>query len=90
MAAWGVLKPATKVRVLVSDAPFWRRVGLTEADLFVESNAAGCLLGEQFFGIKENTFLLLESSLSLQCYAPPLPECLSYGTKVIKISSAIK
>lgn len=64
MADWGVLKPATRL-VSLSDAPFWRRVVLTEADLFVESNAGGGLLGEQFFGIKENTFLLLESSLCL-------------------------
>jgi len=36
-----------------------------EANFFVESNTSGALFGEHFFGIKELTFLLLESSLSL-------------------------
>jgi hypothetical protein len=71
----------------LSDAPFWtqklpgERV-LTKADLFVESNTGRSLLGDEFFGIKENTFLFLESSLSLQRMGLTFcvvysPECLS-------------
>ena len=36
-----------------------------EANFFVESNTGGGLFSEHFFGIKENTVLLLESFLSL-------------------------
>jgi hypothetical protein len=60
MAAWGVLKPEVKLVILRT-----RQRALTETDLFVESNTAGRLFGQEFFGVKENAFLLLESSLSL-------------------------
>jgi hypothetical protein len=43
-----------------------RKTKLTKANFFVESNTRGGFFSEHFFGIKENTGLLLESSLSLQ------------------------
>jgi hypothetical protein len=39
---------------------------LTETDLLVVSDTGSGLLGQKFFGVKENATLLLESSLSLQ------------------------
>lgn len=38
---------------------------LTETNLFEESNTGGRFLCLKFFGVKEHTFLLLESLLSL-------------------------
>ena len=60
MADWGVLKP-----IPYSLTHCTRQTALTETDLFVESNTVGRLFGQEFFGVKENSFLLLESSLSL-------------------------
>jgi len=60
MADWGVLKPKP-----YSLTHRTRQTALTETDLFVESNTVGRLFGQEFFGVKENAFLLLESSLSL-------------------------
>ena len=60
MAAWGVLKPKIP-SLTVRD-----KVALTKTDLFVESNTVGRLFSQEFFGVKENAILLLESSLSLQ------------------------
>jgi hypothetical protein len=38
---------------------------LTETNLLVVSDTSCGLLGQEFFGVKEHTGLLLESSLSL-------------------------
>jgi len=39
---------------------------LTEANFFVESNATGLFLGQNFFGGKEDALLLLEGFLGLK------------------------
>ena len=54
IASAGVLKPK-----------LLRHPSLTETDLLEESHAASGLLSQEFFGVKEDTGLLLESSLSL-------------------------
>jgi hypothetical protein len=46
---------------------------LTETNLFEESNTGGRFLYLKFFGVKEHTFLLLESLLSLYKRAELLP-----------------
>ena len=68
MASWGVLKPEAQSELPSFGASTKRdNAGrtLTESNLFVESNTAGRLFGQEFFRVKENAFLLLESSLSL-------------------------
>ena len=65
--------------MLENNAPFLA-VGvvlLTKTNLFVESNTRGRFLGQEFFGIKENTFLFLESSFSLHTVEVSYAECCS-------------
>ena len=50
MASWGVLKPEIWLMACLI---------LTKSNLLVESNAAACLFGNEFFGVKEDADLLL-------------------------------
>ena len=51
----------------VAFEPRWLALAgrLTETNLLVVSDTSCGLLGQEFFGVKEHTGLLLESSLSL-------------------------